>query len=459
MNKVPLFLIALLCSLTLKSVAQATIVGYAPQFCGKKFFLWKEEDFLSKKRAVIKDTIVNSKGIFRFTVAPGPIQKYFIGNNDLFGYLYVQDGGKYKIEFISEKSQDKTYNLREEIELTFIDLDSTDINYKILGYESWLDDILSQIHFEKNNDDELWSKITYLKYAILKDVQQDTSSFFRNYVWYSIAMNIDNLRYKGARSQKDNFETYFQNRPILYSNTSYCQYFESFFDQFVTRMQVEDASSFFQAVVDLNIAAQDQIIKKYSYTSDDPLRSLIALYILKQAAGANLIPKSIIISNLSLRNTSSPIETHRKLANNLLLKLSKLSVGDVFPFDRIKIKPTDGKYVYIHAFNTSNTQCIQELNALIKLKLRYGSTIEFLTVYVDKPLNSVTEKKAFESISWTKVGLKEDDPLWEQLGIFTFPYYLLIDKDFVLLASPALTPTPNGKYETIEKTFFELSKP
>lgn len=459
MSHVKIIFTAFLCSLILQSFAQATIVGYAPQFNGKKFFLWKEEDFLSKKRVVIQDTIVNAKGIFRFKVAPGPIQKYFIGNNDLFGYLYVQNGAQYKIEFISEKFQDKTYNLREEIELTFIDLDSNDINFKILGYERWLDDVLSQIHFEKNNNEELWAKITYLKYAILKDAQQDTSVFFRNYVWYSIAMNIDNLRFKGARSQKDNFETYFQNRPILYANPSYCQYFESYFDQLITQMEAEDASSYFQALVDENMQVQENIIKKYTYSSDADLRSLIGLYILKQAMGGNLIPKSIIISNLINYKSSNILEVHRNIAANLLQKQSKLSVGDVFPFDLIKIKPTDGKHVYLHAFNASNTQCIQELNALKKLKERYGSAIEFITVYVDKPLNNVTEKKAFESITWVKTGFKEDDPIWDQLGIYTYPYYLLIDKDFVLLASPALTPTPNGKYETIEKTFFELSKP
>jgi len=32
----------------------------------------------------------------------------------------------------------------------------------------------------------------------------------------------------------------------------------------------------------------------------------------------------------------------------------------------------------------------------------------------------------------------------------------LLDKDLVLTAAPALSPAPNGSYETIEKTFYEI---
>ena len=85
--------------------------------------------------------------------------------------------------------------------------------------------------------------------------------------------------------------------------------------------------------------------------------------------------------------------------------------------------------------------------------------MEFITIYVQKEILNSTEKYAMESIEWSRVGFTLNDPIWTNLGIRTFPYYILIDQDFNVAASPALSPTPNGKYETIEKTFFDLSKP
>ena len=129
------FLLTLLLQGVIVTYAQVNIVGYAPQFKSKNFSVWKEEDFISKKRRIVQDTIVNDKGIFKFKLPPGPIEKYFIGMDDIYGYLYVQDGATYKIEFISDNPQNLSYNLQEEVELNFFDLDSNDINYKILGFE------------------------------------------------------------------------------------------------------------------------------------------------------------------------------------------------------------------------------------------------------------------------------------------------------------------------------------
>ena len=42
--------------------------------------------------------------------------------------------------------------------------------------------------------------------------------------------------------------------------------------------------------------------------------------------------------------------------------------------------------------------------------------------------------------------------------IESYPQYTLIDPTSHIVASPALKPTPNGQYETIDLTFFHLKK-
>ena len=438
---------------------QSTIVGFAPQFKQQRFYLWTEEDFLSGKKRMISDTLVDERGMFRFSLPKGPILKYHLGTENFNGYLFAENGGQYRLEFFSDSPLSQSYNLHEEIEFVFIDLDSNDINFKILGFEAWLDNQLSDIHFENNSEGELFRKISLLKYNALQDVRRDSSVYFREFIGYSMAENIENMSYRGSPTKEEKFNTYFNQRPIRYDAPYYTNYFLRYYDQYISQISHESAIELFKAYASQDLAAQDRILAANSCTGDTILRNLINLYILKQAINGNFIPKSVVKSNLLLQQKLAPCELHRKIAANLLQKFSGLETGDSFPFESLQILPFDQKYVYVHAYNPSNTQCIQELNALKKLKAGYGSTVEFLTLYLDKPLSNEAERKALSQITWKKIGLRPDDPAWNLLGISTYPYYILVDKDSTVLKAPALTPTPNGKYETIEKTFFELTKP
>jgi hypothetical protein len=42
--------------------------------------------------------------------------------------------------------------------------------------------------------------------------------------------------------------------------------------------------------------------------------------------------------------------------------------------------------------------------------------------------------------------------------IKSFPQYVLIDNTGVISSIPALGPSPNGDYETIDKVFFSITK-
>ncbi|MFZ9582225.1 MAG: hypothetical protein ACO28O_04550, partial [Crocinitomicaceae bacterium] len=97
--------------------------------------------------------------------------------------------------------------------------------------------------------------------------------------------------------------------------------------------------------------------------------------------------------------------------------------------------------------------------ALKKLYQQYGKQISFYTLYIDTPEKDEAQGRALDLISWPKIGLPANDPIWEKLGIVKYPQYLLVDQSFTLVASPALEPTPNNAYETVEKSFYQLLKP
>ena len=447
--------------------AQVTITGYAPQFQNQQFHIWKYSDFLSGSLQEIQETVVNEEGIFTFKLPIDQIEKLVVGNMQLTGYLYVQPKSRYNIEFIADQPQHKSYNIKEEVELTFLDLDSNDINYKILGLHAWLDNNLADIFVERDNNPGLYaSKIIVLKKMLYTDILLDTAAFFSSFMRYTIANDIDNQGFLGAPSTLEKYQLYLEKSPIRYDNDVYMDFFKSFYDQYLSQIDSKVSDELFAAFAANSLNASDSILSTCPYLSNPELRSLVRIYILKQALSDDFLPKSVIRSNLQHISANAVFPYHRLIAANICSQVELIQVGNTFIFDSLKgpnetviLSKVENKFIYLHAFNPSNTNAINELAALKKLHKAYGSKVEFITIYVQKEILNSTEKYAMESIEWSRVGFTLNDPIWANLGIRTFPYYILIDRDFNVAASPALSPTPNGKYETIEKTFFDLSKP
>jgi hypothetical protein len=456
-----------LCIISTILAAQVSIIGHAPQFPNQRFYLWKYEDFISGKLSLIQDTLVSDRGIFKFRTDVSQIQKMVLGNDQLTAYLYVQPNSTYTVEFIADNPQHSSYNLKEEVELTFFDLDSNDINYKILGFHAWIDNYMADIFVEREvNPGAYASKITFLKMLAAKDIKADTSTYFANFIRYTIANDIDNQRYLGAPSNQEKYRQYLERSPIRYECDFYMDYFKSFYNQYLSQIDSEISDKLFAAFAANNLTASDTLLAKCDYSSNPELRSLLRIYLLKQALSDDFLPKTVILSNLKNISKNSIYPEHRKIALNVLSQVDLIQVGSSFILEelvgtkeRVNLSKISNKHIYLHAFNPSNTNAISELSALKKLIKTYGSKIEFVTIYVEKNDLNTSEQHAMEQINWTRVGFPLDHEIWTSLGIRTFPYYILIDRDFNVMAAPALSPTPNGKYETIEKTFFELSKP
>jgi len=52
--------------------------------------------------------------------------------------------------------------------------------------------------------------------------------------------------------------------------------------------------------------------------------------------------------------------------------------------------------------------------------------------------------------------LGENDVLLDQFNVVTVPAYYLIDQDGYIALSPAKSPSPDGVYESIDKTFYYI---
>jgi hypothetical protein len=447
------------------SFSNVTIRGMAYSYAGQTLAIYQIDDFISNHETLIKETEINSKGYFILSLEVPEIKKYIIRVKNAFASLYLQDKARYTIEFPEDINQRVQISNSKEVEITLIDLDSTDINYKILGFEAWMDSYISDIYYTRESDHgNFIRKIRSFKDEVERYYSKDTSSYFRDFLKYSIGQNIENLQFIGAPSAQDKFDFYFNEQAILYLNDAYMTYFNGFYKKYLFQLSGTKANELYVSIARGDLYLTDSILSTDLYLKNNQLRQLVLLNILKEEYYSNYLPKSGILKLLTKINTTTTIDLHALIAKNLLTNFNTAAVGFRFPElllqqkgDSIQLSSLKGKYIYLHAFDPKNPTCNTDVGALKKLYEKYGKEIEFITIYpVPDIAYTKIEQRNLDALNWKKSSYTIADPIWAKLQIFSFPCYLLIDDSFYLVASPALSPIPNGNYQTIEKTFYDI---
>ena len=453
-------IIILLTLLSHSVFAEVIINGYC-DFPKATISLFEIEDYITKTEKKISETEVDDKGNFRLIFSSNDIKKIILRVNSNFTWMYIQPNSTYFID-IPKDGQITQFITNNEIEMVFFRLASDDINYKILGFEAWMDNYLSDIYILKDKQPgEFVQKIAAFKKEVNDVYSKDTSLFFSSYLKYSIGLTIDNINFISAPSEADKFEFYIKDSPILINNNKYIEYLYSFYENYYYKLDQNLRAQLNTSIRKYDLENCLQTLKKDPYIQTEELAELILLMMINQRAFSQEISKTILIKIYE----KSINENYSTIAKNLLLKADEINIGDIFPNlvldkkSQFTLQMLKGKPIYIHCFDPKNQKSITEISALLKLNEKYEKYINIISVY-SKPKEdfSMSEQRNLNLIKWKKFELEPSENSWKILNIPSFPYYLFLDKDLVLLASPALSPSPNGSYETIERSFYDIKR-
>ena len=453
-------IIILLTLLSHSVFAEVIINGYC-DFPKATISLFEIEDYITKTEKKISETEVDDKGNFRLIFSSNDIKKIILRVNSNFTWMYIQPNSTYFID-IPKDGQITQFITNNEIEMVFFRLASDDINYKILGFEAWIDNYLSDIYILKDKQPgEFVQKIAAFKKEVNDVYSKDTSLFFSSYLKYSIGLTIDNINFISAPSEADKFEFYIKDSPILINNNKYIEYLYSFYENYYYKLDQNLRAQLNTSIRKYDLENCLQTLKKDPYIQTEELAELILLMMINQSAFSQEISKTI----LNKIYEKSINENYSTIAKNLLLKADEINIGDIFPNlvldkkSQFTLQMLKGKPIYIHCFDPKNQKSITEISALLKLNEKYEKYINIISVY-SKPKEdfSMSEQRNLNLIKWKKFELEPSENSWKILNIPSFPYYLFLDKDLVLLASPALSPSPNGSYETIERSFYDIKR-
>jgi len=448
-----------------KEKSVVTISGVAPGYIGESIEIYRIQDYFSLKEELIASSIVKPDSTFKIYFENSLTQKIVIRSKSNNAFLYIQPKGVYEVYIPSSNPYDGLRPNGGLIELSFLSLDSTDVNYKILGFERWVDDFLGTYFYTKSvNGVEFSKQLDRFKTNVEKAYLNDTSVFFKTFVKFSMA-SLDDIQQIGARNRYEKHDFYLKFSAVMYENDVYMEYVKNFYKNFVSRLSMEVNNRVYLGVLN---SSPTQIMKALGgeFTLINlRIREMMMVKMLTDVFYQGDFPQTNIITILDSVSNYAMFDGSKNISKNLKSRLLELVPGGKAPefsltnkSRTVNLNSFQSKYLYLHFFDPSSLTSLNEIQLLSSLNVKYGEDISFISIYENSDSLSKTSEELIKSIKWDVFKISKNDDIFENYQVYTNPSYVLIDQYGYVVSSPALGPRPNGQGVTIEKSFFYIQK-
>lgn len=465
MQKLLFFFISIYAGLSF-SQSIVSVEGFAPAYVGQKIRIFKTEDYLTEKQIKIAESTVKQDSTFEVSFFTSEILKMqvFAGKNHF--YMYTQPNGEYDLVIKDKSSYKPQHPNGSEVDFFFLGLDSTDINYSILVFEDRMMSFLQESYtHQKRTSGDFAKELVAFKSELSDLYESDTSLFFKTYVMFAMA-SIDDLPFRGNRNKYEKYDFYIKPQTVWYQNDRYMEYILQYYDQYASQMSRMLNQAFYDGVLRssptmiMNTLGNDYALQNIR------LRELVMLKMLKDAFYTGEYPETNIIAVLDSVSTNGLFEANRPIAKRLMERLTDLVPGGKAPHFLIDVLGKNktlndykGKHLYIHFVDVDVEKSLIDFPILNKLYTKYNSGLEFLTIVVNHdgdldPAQFIKE----HSISWDCAFVNSENVMLDRYKATSYPYFVLLDARGYVVSAPALAPRPNGEYETIEQSMFQIKK-
>jgi len=443
------------------------ISGFAPQYVGQKIELFEIQDYLSMREGLLATTTVQPDSTFSFVFFNEKTRKVIIKSNKNKGFMYIQPQGDYQI-YMPEKNQYDVYRPQgNDVEISFLDLPEMDINYKILSLDKWINSFLGTYFYRKNiNGTEFVTELGNFKENVQKAYGNDTlDRFFQTYVRFSIA-SLDDIQFKGSRNRYEKFDFYLKNHPVSYDNDAYMSYVAGYYENMFTRLSMETNNRVYLGLLKSSPTLMMRALGEEYALKNLRLRELILIKSLSEVFYTGDYPQTNILSALDSISKHPLFAANAQVASNMMFRLTELVPGAKAPDFQLKNAAGETrnlpfyakKHLYIQFFDPSLKESVKEMELLKPLYEKYKGEFNIITVYEQKESLTKKQKELLSALPWESFGLPADHSMLKNYQVQSYPLYVMIDAYGYIVANPALRPTPNGQYETIDKSLFFIKK-
>ncbi len=459
-NKTLLFLLAFL--IHFFSQAQNVIIkGQAETYENREIGVWVDKDFISNTEKQLTFSTIDSTGNFLLEFNSKEIQYITLKIDKNIASMYGEPNATYEIIIMPPDST--TYqnpNLEHDVNISINLKSKTEINALTMDYDKRFDDFLSK-EYRSFVSRSPQAKIDSFKVAMHNYYSDVKNDYFEAYRTYTIAA----LEEKTKVSRKKLFDNYLNQKPILYHNQEYFNFFNTFYKQVLRNFsQTQGHELVNQIEIQSNFKGAMDILKKDDFLKNDTIRELVLIKGLYESYYDGTFKKAGIVKLLEHITEESTIAEDQQIAQNILNSFSKLKPGVSAPYFELPDKTglthnldelRSKKFVYVFFFDQQCISCLQQMKIITSLKKQYGTRIEFVGVSVDKA-NADLKNFCLKNpdYDWLFLFDNSGTKLKNNYEIKSLPAYFLIDMDGKFVQAPA--ESPDGD---IDRAFYDITKP
>ena len=456
-------LIILSIGLNAQDSTLVTIQGYAPAYLGQEIRVCAIQDYLSDREETIARAKVDFDSTFTIQFSADATQKIVVRGLNNRAWMYVEPGASYEVFFPDRDPYIPPVKTGNIVELAFNNLAEDDINFKILAFQRWTDDYMSRYYpIKRTKPAEFQNKLDTFKLYVQRYYENEDDLFMLTYVRFSIAQ-LDEIEFAGSRNRYEKYDFYIGSSPVYYKNDAYMTYVNKYYKNFVPRLSNKTNAQFYDAVLRSSPTLVMKALGTEYSLKNLRIREYVMIKALSEVFYSDDFPQTNIMAILDSVKERALFDEHKSIANNIIYRLTDLVPGAKGPSFVLPISEDSllthfdlkGKHTYLHFYDVHDEESILEINILKQLHEKYGEDINFVSIGIQ---SEPSKKKEIVDLPWIHLDIPLADPLLNKFRVNAYPYYVLLDAANIVLGAPALKPTPNGKYETIERTFYDIQR-
>jgi len=361
-----------------------------PTYSGKVIKAYSEADQITHlERTEAIDTIA-ADGYFELQLVTRGIQQIKFKIEQATFYLYVQPDFIYGITVPEVDPMYKYDNDAElPVDIGVVGHDSTELNALMMDFERVYNGFFTSEENRFLTRPMMFKRADSLNKVCDLRYERINNSYFKDHVKYSIA----SVNASVSRGENFLINGYILNKPILYNNKAYMDFFSTCFTGYLKAASTAKTSQSLYNVVNSETDYQrlTAYLKDDRFLKHDTLRELVILHNLWQAYFDEEFNPEAIKKIISQISSESKISEHKKISSNMLGFMNKLLVGSDAPLFSARapngkmgsLQQFKGRWVYLNFFSTGNAQSLREMPKIASLHRKFGDKVVFLSICLD----------------------------------------------------------------------------
>lgn len=437
----PLTLLLLLLTISLygQKESAVTIEGETPFAAGEEVRVTGFTDYISLRPITFASSITDENGSFTLTFNTSHKTEWVqLEIRTSRAEFFVVPGYHYQFDIDMDPD---LFNLLDPEEYGgFLQIrkkqpDTLDLNYKINRFSSFLNSML-----ENHGNDILYYKNIQIYDSLIQqlkthfEITYEPDNFYLSYIYYSIG-NIDRIFY--SKDLKFLYQRYLNNDYILYDNPVYMTFFNDFYHNYLyssPRISKDILSKHINE--EPNYQALFNEVGKDHFLVNERIRELVIICNLSEFYTSDEFINENILLLLKQIGENSRFPRHKLIIENLTYMITRYDAGAVTPEislkkedgDLVSLNQFQGKWVYLHFFNTLCLDCIREMMIIKELQKKYAENILFVSISIDHNFtvyrNFVRNYPAFD---WPILHFNQSYEWLKEMEIVALPDNILID--------------------------------